>query len=117
MGWETHANKYRSVSAAAAAILALATLATPASALTTTGVAVGAVGLSAQVGLAPVFNATLGGNAIPFFITLGNTSGTYGTGGSCSGNGFGTCADSGDGGGILTMIFRFSPSTRPSPTP
>ena len=68
----------------------------------------GAVG-SAQVGLATVFNATLGRNPIPFFITLGNTSGTYGTGGSCSGNGFGTCADSGDGGGILTMILRFSP--------
>ena len=75
--------------------------------VTSTGYAVGSVGSSAGVGVTE-FNAALGGNAIKYFIPLKDSpSGVYGTGGTCSGTGYGTCADSGDGGATLEMVLRF----------
>lgn len=47
----------------------------------------------------------LGGTSVRYFVPLGDTSGTYGV--SNSGN-FGRSADSGNGGGILTMYLRFT---------
>lgn len=49
--------------------------------------------------------AVLGGTSIRYFVPLGDTSGTYGV--SSSGN-FGRVADSGDGGGTLSMWLRFT---------
>lgn len=49
--------------------------------------------------------AVLGGQAIRYFVPLGDNNGTYGVTG---GGAFGTTADSGNGGGILSMYLRFS---------
>lgn len=72
----------------------------------TVGRAVAAIGDDpdvATVGSTEV-RAALGATpAIKYFIPLGDASGTYGVGG------FGTSSDTGDGGGVLTMILAFSP--------
>jgi hypothetical protein len=82
----------------------------PASAatITSTGYAVGSPGTSTPVGLPTEYRSALGGDAIKYFITLENSSGTYGMGATCGGLGKGTCHDEGDGGGILTMHLRFA---------
>lgn len=49
--------------------------------------------------------AALGGQAIRYFVPLGDASGTYGV---TNGGAFGTTADSGNGGGTLSMYLRFS---------
>jgi hypothetical protein len=49
--------------------------------------------------------AALGGTSVRYFVPLGDTSGTYGV--SSSGN-FGRFADSGNGGGTLSMWLRFT---------
>lgn len=49
--------------------------------------------------------AALGGTSVRYFIPLGDASGTYGV--SSSGN-FGRSADSGNGGGTLSMWLRFT---------
>jgi hypothetical protein len=74
----------------------------PAGAVTATGIAVGSVGSNIQVGTLPV------GGVIQYFIPLGNDNGIYGAASSCPA-GFGTCSDTGDGGGVLRMFLRFSP--------
>lgn len=68
--------------------------ATPIVAATVTGVAVSGFGSNTAEGLTPVNVGSLGGPAIPYYIPLSpTTSGVYGAGGSCSGNGIGTCSD------------------------
>ena len=49
------------------------------------------------------YRSALGGDAIKYYIPLGNTDCTYGDG-TC-----GTVSDSGDGGGILSMNLMFTP--------
>src|SRR5689334_3958672 len=99
----------------AATVLSTA-LVGPAIATTITGVAVSSVGSTGgTVGLTED-KPLLGGKAIEYFVPLGNTSGTYGAGSSCGGHGFGTCADTGDGGGTLSMVLRFSPITTTLPS-
>lgn len=49
--------------------------------------------------------AALGGTAIRYFVPLGNANGTYGV--SNSGN-YGRFADSGNGGGVMSMWLRFT---------
>lgn len=49
--------------------------------------------------------AVLGGTSIRYFVPLGDTSGTYGV--SSSGN-YGRSADSGNGGGTMSMWLRFT---------
>lgn len=92
---------------AAAAGLGLVLGVAPAGAITATGVTVGSVGSDTHVGLTE--DRPIGDDAVKYFIPLGDTDGTYGVGGSCGGSGFGTCSDTGNGGGKLTMILRFSP--------
>ena len=96
---------------AAGAVLGVAIAAawgiTPAGAVTATGIAVGSIGSSTQVGTTGDGLFLL--NAIRYFIPLKDSSGIYGTGPKCLPTGFGTCFDTGDGGGLLTMILRFSP--------
>ena len=86
----------------------------------TVGVAVGAFGSSTQVGLPLTNTPGLGGPSIGFFIPLGDTDGgvygTTGLGNVCGPSGFGTCADSGNGGARLAMILRFSPVSITSPS-
>ena len=80
----------------------------------TLGVPVAGVGSDTRVGT--VLAADDPGNelgldgTIEYFIPLGEQSGTYGV------DGFGTTADSGDGGGTLAMVLRFDPvfTDRPS---
>ena len=72
----------------------------------TIGIAVDAVGSSHQVGLTE--DRAIGDDAIKYFIPLRDASGVYGTGRACA-HGFGTCSDSGDGGGTLHMILQFAP--------
>jgi hypothetical protein len=81
----------------------------------TIGVAVSGIGSTTQVG-STENRPLLGGQAIKYFITLGNDNGTYGVGSNCSGSGFGTCADQGDGGGTLKMYLRFDPVSTSSPS-
>jgi hypothetical protein len=91
---------------------------TPASAATiAVGYAVKAVGNVTEVGLTE--NRPLLGNqeAIKYFIPLkDDPDGIYGKGSSCGGTGYGTCADTGNGGAILTMILRFSPVSMTEPS-
>lgn len=49
--------------------------------------------------------AALGGTSVRYFIPLGDTSGTYGV---SNGGAFGLSADSGNGGGTLSMWLRFT---------
>jgi hypothetical protein len=78
--------------------------------VSTVGMAVGSVGSTKEVGIKDNTHPGLGGEAIKYFIPLGNTDGTYGVGKhTCGGTGFGTCSDHGDGGGTLKMILYFSP--------
>jgi hypothetical protein len=95
--------------AAAAAVIMMGVA--PAKAVTIGGVAVNAVGSNAPaVGI--IGNSSiLGGPAIQYFIPLNGSSGTYGAAGTCGTTGYGTCSDSGTGGGLLTMILRFSSVT------
>jgi hypothetical protein len=96
-------------------VISIATV-LPARAATVTGIAVSAVG-STTPGVGLTENRPLlGGNAIEYFVPLRDTSGTYGGVGSTCSAGFGTCADTGNGGGTLSMVLRFSPimSTVPS---
>ena len=94
---------------AAVAMSAMAVM-SPASAATVTGVAVSGNGSNTVVGTytpagggpAGDTNA-LGATAIQYFVPLGNASGTYGVGG------FGQSADTGNGGGTLSMYLKFSP--------
>jgi hypothetical protein len=58
----------------------------------------------------------LGGKAIEYFVPLGDNSGTFDGGGSSCALGFGTCADSGNGGGTLSMVLLFSPITTTVPS-
>jgi hypothetical protein len=105
---------------ALAAVVGMAFLvaASPARALTATGMAVGAVGSNTQVGLLadrPLLDVGIfeDQKAIKYYIPLKDSGGTYGVGKyTCGGTGFGTCSDSGDGGGLLTMILRFSPVSK-----
>ena len=81
--------------------------------MTATGVAVGAPGSNTPVGLTedrPLLDVGIFQDikAIKYFIPLENT-GIYGAKPSGCGAGFGTCSDTGDGGGKLTMYLRFSP--------
>jgi len=78
----------------------------PANAATIVGEAVDAIGSNTTVGNVVSQGSLPGGmnNAIEYFIPLGNTDGTYGVD---NGGLFGTIADSGTGGGILTMFIRF----------
>jgi hypothetical protein len=72
------------------------------------GVPVDKVGSTNQVGRTEP-NPPLGGDAIKYFIPLGNSGGTYGVGNhKCGGMGFGTCSDTGKGGETLRMILYFS---------
>ncbi len=52
------------------------------------------------------FRAALGGEAVKYFIPLGDTSGVYGVD---NGGNFGLVADSGNGGGTLSMYLLFEP--------
>jgi len=98
-----------------AAVAVPAALGSPATAATITGVAVSSVGSTGPgIGLTED-KPLLGGKAIEYFVPLGNGSGTYGTGSTCSA-GFGTCADTGNGGGTLSMVLRFSPITSAVPS-
>src|SRR5690349_21013288 len=106
---------WRWLGATAATVLSTA-LVTPATATTITGVAVSSVGSTGgAVGLTED-RPLLGGKAIEYFVPLGDSSGTYGAGSSCGGQGFGTCADFGNGGGTLSMVLRFSPITASVPS-
>ena len=81
--------------------------------------------LGARVGITanrPIDDGT-GQRSIEYFIPLDGLSGTYGTGGWTGWHhhsgcqlGFGTCADSGYGGGVLTMILRFTPVSNSDPS-
>jgi hypothetical protein len=97
------------IGAIAAVVISTASVGA-ATAATINGVAVSSVGSTTVVG-STESKALLGGDAIKYFIPLGDGSGTYGVGSSCSGHGFGTCADTGNGGGTLSMVLRFSPIT------
>jgi len=97
-----------------AAALSTVWIAVPPVCADTVGIAVSGLGSNTQVGVPLVTNiAALGGTSIGYFIPLGNDDGgIYGTTGPynvCGASGFGTCADSGDGGATLSMILRFSP--------
>jgi hypothetical protein len=83
----------------------------------TLGVPVAGVGSDTQVGTVlsagdPTNELGLDGT-IEYFIPLGEESGTYGVDDLGA---FGTTADSGDGGGTLSMVLRFDPvfTDRPS---
>jgi hypothetical protein len=91
------------------------TIVVPATAATITGVAVSSVGSSTVVGSTDNV-LPLGGDSIRYFIPLGDNNGTYGVGSSCNHHGFGTCADTGNGGGTLSMVLRFSPITTTIPS-
>ena len=108
--------KLRSLGAAAmlGVAIAAASAINPAGAVTATGIAVGSTVSSAQVGV--IADGLFLDNAIRYFIPLTDTNGTYGTGPSCSGTGFGTCSNTGDGGGLLRMILRFSPVSTTMPS-
>lgn len=54
------------------------------------------------------FRSALGGDAIKYFIPLGNDSGVYGVD---DGGTFGLVSDFGNGGGTLSMYILFSPVT------
>lgn len=100
------------VAAAATAMIATAASAAPVS---TVGVAVGSLTGTSPVGSTENL-ALLGGPAIRYFIPLGDGSGTYGVGSNCWGNGFGTCSDTGNGGGTMQMFLRFSPISTTAPS-
>lgn len=91
--------------AVAIAALVLKVTFAAATTITTDGYAVGVVGSTAKVGVYQ--NSTIGNDAIKFYIPLSTTSGTYAVGTTCGGTGFGTCTDSGHGGGTLTMNLLF----------
>jgi hypothetical protein len=79
--------------------------------------AVGSVGSGIEVGLTENRPLLGGQEAIKYFIPLKDNNGTYGVGSSkCGGMGFGTCSDTGDGGGLLTMILRFTPVSTSQPS-
>jgi hypothetical protein len=86
-----------------------------ATATTITGIAVSGLSSTTPVGTT-VDKPLLGGKAIEYFVPLGDNSGTFGGGGSSCALGFGTCADSGNGGGTLSMVLRFSPITSSVPS-
>jgi hypothetical protein len=95
--------------ALAAATIAIAAVDTASAVpVTTVGLAVGSVGSMDEIGI-KASKPDLGGDAIKYFIPLGNSGGTYGVGRyKCGGTGFGTCSDTGDGGKTLKMILYFS---------
>ena len=74
-----------------------------------TAIAVPVIGVAVDDFTSPVsvgstqYRSDLGGNAIKYYIPLGDTNCTYGIG-TC-----GTVSDSGNGGGILTMNLMFAP--------
>ena len=81
------------------------------------GVAVNSIGMGATPVAGATFNPgagpdggnQLGAQAIGYYIPLGDNSGTFGAAdGSPANGGFGQSSDSGNGGGTLTMILRFS---------
>ena len=109
--------KLRSLGAAAmlGVAIAAASAISPAGAVTATGVAVGSVGSSAQVGV--IADGLILDDAIKYFIPLNVSSGgTYGTFPSSCLHGVGTCSNTGSGGGLLTMILRFSPVSTIAPS-
>jgi hypothetical protein len=116
--------KLRVLAAAAIILMGIAPSAGAGTIGPTVGVAVNAVGsLAPAVGITE--DRAIGDDAIKYFIPLGDGSGTYGTTtvdwwgrvtSPCGATGFGTCADSGDGGGKLTMILRFSPVSTTAPS-
>lgn len=77
-------------------------LSTTASAIPTIGVTVDNFTNTASVG-STQYRSALGGDAIKYYIPLGNTDCTYGI------NGCGTSSDTGNGGGTLSMNIMFSP--------
>lgn len=108
---------FRATAVAAMAALAWCFGAASAAALTATGTPVGTVGSNTTVGLPFEYRPLLDtgdfdGNAIKYYIPLHSTTGTYGTGSGCKGAGYGTCADTGDDSGQLTMILRFTPVSK-----
>lgn len=105
----------RTLATAAAALSGLAIAQGAAAAVV--GVAVDQVGPGAapvansvfSPGAGPAGGNQLGAPAIGYYIPLGDASGVFGAGdGSPADGGFGQSSDSGDGGGRLTMILRFS---------
>lgn len=84
------------------AALSALCFASTASALPIIGVAVDDFTTPVSVGNTE-YRTALGGDAIEYYIPLGNTDCTYGIG-TC-----GTVSDSGDGGGILSMNLMFTP--------
>lgn len=80
----------------------------------TIGVAVDGVN-GALVGNTLVNRPSLGGDAIEYFIPLGNGSGVYGAGGTGD-NGFGQTSDFGNGGGVLSMFLMFTPVSTTTPS-
>jgi hypothetical protein len=84
--------------------------------VSTVGIAVGSVGSTNEIG-SKTSKPDLGGDAIQYFIPLGNSGGTYGVGKyKCGGSGFGTCSDTGKGGETLKMILYFSSVSTTNPS-
>ena len=81
-----------------------------AGAATVTGVAVGAVGSSTQVGKTEPRAAMGGTQAIRYYIPLGGSDCIYGV------SGCGTSPDTGKRGPTMTMILRFDPVSTTSPS-
>jgi hypothetical protein len=98
-----------------AAVVIPAGFVAPATAATITGVAVSGLNSTTPVG-STIDEPSLGGKAIEYFVPLGDKSGTFGGSGSNCALGFGTCADTGNGGGTLSMVLRFSPITATVPS-
>jgi hypothetical protein len=98
-----------------AAVVIPAGLVAPATAATIIGVAVSGLNSTTEVG-STVDKQSLGGKAIEYFVPLGDSNGVYGVGTACGNHGFGTCADTGNGGGTMSMVLRFSPITTTVPS-
>src|SRR5262245_1076707 len=103
------------IKATAAAVVAMTGIVSASA--DTIGVSVGSLSGTTHVGSATQNIADLGGaGSIEYFIPLNGANGTYGAAGTCGTTGFGTCADSGFGGGTLTMFLRFDPVSTSNPS-
>src|SRR4051812_32400273 len=102
--------------AVATAMTATAADLASAAPVSTVGLAVGSVGSTNEIGI-KTSKPDLGGDAIQYFIPLGDSGGTYGVGKyKCGGTGFGTCSDTGKGGETLKMILYFSSVSTTNPS-
>ena len=108
--------KLRSLGAAAmlGVAIAAASAINPAGAVTATGIAVGSIVSSAQVGV--IADGLILDNAIRYFIPLTDTRRHLRHWSVVRVQGFGTCSNTGDGGGLLKMILRFSPVSTTMPS-